>query len=110
MSSKTIHSRVQLKHDTEDHWLLATNFVPLAGEFIIYDVDASHTTPRLKVGNGVTTVTNLPFVSAEIKQASLDFSIAETDWALSSGTYKYELPLSTAAVTLPQDIVIVPTQ
>ena len=91
MSSKTIHSRVQLKHDTEDHWLLATNFVPLAGELIIYDVDASHTTPRVKIGDGATTVSNLPFASTEVKQASLDFSIAKTDWTLSSGVYKYEL-------------------
>lgn len=63
MANKPFNSRIQLKHDTEAHWILAQNFSPLAGELIIYDVDAAHSTPRFKVGNGTTNVNNLPFIT-----------------------------------------------
>lgn len=62
-TEKNIQSRIQHKHDTEANWLKATNFIPKAGELIIYDVDAAHTEPRLKIGNGTTNVNNLPFVN-----------------------------------------------
>ena len=62
-TEKNIQSRIQHKHDTEANWLKATNFIPKAGELIIYDVDATHTEPRLKIGNGTTNVNTLPFVS-----------------------------------------------
>ena len=62
-TEKNIQTRIQHKHDTEANWLKATNFIPKAGELIIYDVDATHTEPRLKIGNGTTNVNTLPFVS-----------------------------------------------
>lgn len=62
---KTIHTRIQLKNDIEEHWELATNFIPLDGEVIIYDIDANHTSPRLKIGDGTTKVADLPFVKNE---------------------------------------------
>ena len=62
MATKTFKSRIQNKHDTEAHWSAATNFRPLAGELIIYDEDDTHSTPRLKIGNGNTLVNNLPFI------------------------------------------------
>ncbi len=65
MSEKTIHTRIQLKNDTEANWNLATNFTPKLGEAIVYNVDASNTKPRLKIGDGSTTVANLPFMGAE---------------------------------------------
>ena len=61
MANKTFKSRIQNKHDTEVNWSAATNFRPLAGELIIYDEDDTHSTPRLKIGNGNTLVNNLPF-------------------------------------------------
>ena len=61
MATKTFKGRIQNKHDTEANWSVATNFKPLAGELIIYDVDDTHSTPRLKVGDGSTLVNNLPF-------------------------------------------------
>lgn len=64
MANKPFNSRIQLKHDTEAHWILAQNFSPLAGELIIYDVDAAHSTPRFKVGDGTTNVNNLPFMTS----------------------------------------------
>ena len=33
---KTIHTRLQMKNDTEANWKKATNFIPLDGEVIIY--------------------------------------------------------------------------
>lgn len=64
MATTAIKTRIQLKNDTEAHWLLATNFVPLQGEVIIYSADDTHPFSRLKVGDGTTTVNNLPFISS----------------------------------------------
>lgn len=66
-----IKTRIQHKHDIEANWLLATNFVPLAGELIIYDIDAEHSFERFKVGNGVDNVNTLPFV-IDVEQAQAD--------------------------------------
>ena len=62
--SNTVDSRVCMKMDTEQHWNEHPSFVPLAGELIVYSTDATHSYVRLKVGNGVTTVDNLPFIDA----------------------------------------------
>lgn len=64
MASNTIKTRIQLKNDTEAHWDLATNFVPREGEAIIYSADGTHPFSRLKIGDGSTTVGNLPFIDA----------------------------------------------
>lgn len=72
MAIKTLNSRMQQKHDIEINWNKATNFIPLAGEIIIYDPDTTHSYARLKCGDGVTTVVNLPFMfEEEIKEAIL---------------------------------------
>lgn len=63
MSTKTVNARIQSKADTEANWDLATTFIPKAGEIIVYTVDTSYAFPRLKIGDGVTTVSNLPFVN-----------------------------------------------
>lgn len=76
---KSIKTRIQNKHDLAVNWKQAANFVPLAGELIVYETDYDATSnptgskyPRIKIGNGVvnaetntvdgTTVDNLPFV------------------------------------------------
>ena len=68
MATNTIHSRIQLKNDTETHWNQAVNFVPKQGEVIIYSADTasggSHPFCRLKIGDGVTSVINLPFIDS----------------------------------------------
>lgn len=64
MAEKEIKSRVILKHDTEAHWQLATNFTPKQGEIIIYDIDSNHIYERFKIGDGITKVNNLPFADA----------------------------------------------
>ena len=66
MATNTIKTRIQLKNDTEAHWNLATNFIPKEGEVIIYSADDTHLFSRLKVGDGKTTVINLPFIGKDI--------------------------------------------
>lgn len=61
MSDKILNARISQKHDTAVNWDKATNFVPMAGEVIIYDPDTTNTLPRIKIGDGATTVGNLPF-------------------------------------------------
>ena len=63
--SNSVKVRTQLKKDTEAHWNLARNFIPLAGEPIIYTVDENHTVPRMKIGDGTTYVVDLPFLSGD---------------------------------------------
>lgn len=60
MADKTVKIRLVLKHDTEENWAKATNFVPKKGEVIIYD-DAAGEPARIKIGDGTTKVNDLPF-------------------------------------------------
>lgn len=60
--NKTFQSRIVHKHDTEENWLKATNFIPLQGEIIIYDIDDNYSYERFKIGDGTTNVNSLPFV------------------------------------------------
>ena len=63
--TKDIYTRIQHKHDTEANWNIKETFVPLAGELIVYDMDGEHNYPRFKVGDGTTTIKNLPFHTIE---------------------------------------------
>lgn len=59
---KRLNARYQQKIDTEENWNKATNFIPLKGEVIIYaDPDNQNYIPRIKIGDGITTVSQLPF-------------------------------------------------
>ena len=61
MSEIKFNSRIIHKHDTETNWNNAVNFIPMNGEIIVYDPDENYNYSRLKIGDGTTTVTNLPF-------------------------------------------------
>ena len=69
-SNNTIKTRIQLKSDTEANWNKAgpkngsLGFIPLRGELVIYSADETHAFSRLKVGDGSTNVTALPFIDA----------------------------------------------
>ena len=58
--------RLTLKHDIAANWAKAVNFIPLAGEIIIYDgiVEEGNylEVPRLKIGDGKTKLNELPFI------------------------------------------------
>ena len=64
------------KHDIEANWLLLTDFIPGAGETIVYDAEidaegnplalpsgrtAPYTFARTKIGDGITNLHRLPF-------------------------------------------------
>ena len=69
IKAKILKTRVQNKHDKEVNWNLANNFIPLAGEIIIYDPDETHSLPRVKIGDGKTYVKQLDFVDADLLKA-----------------------------------------
>lgn len=85
MATKTFKGRIQNKHDTEANWNAAVNFKPLAGELIIYDEDNTHSTPRFKVGDGSTLVSDLPFVNGSMKFDTDSFSYE--DYGGNIGTF-----------------------
>lgn len=73
-----IISRIIQKHDTEANWNKAVDFIPFAGELIVYDPDDNHPYPRFKFGDGVivdgnvvgTPVTELPFSTLQIQMVT----------------------------------------
>lgn len=70
MAEKTFNSRIVHKHDTEANWLKATSFTPKQGEIIIYDVDASYSYERIKIGDGTRNVNDLPFYAGSWEDLS----------------------------------------
>lgn len=63
MSEKILNSRIINKHDSAENWSKATNFTPKQGELIVYDIDSLHSYERIKVGDGITNVNDLPFAA-----------------------------------------------
>ena len=60
-NEKTMNARLQQKHDIAENWLKATNFIPKAGEIIVYD-DLN----KIKIGNGTTNVNELSFTNGGV--------------------------------------------
>lgn len=56
-----LKARMPQKHDLEINWIKAVNFIPMRGEIIVYDADENYNYERFKIGDGLTTVGNLPF-------------------------------------------------
>lgn len=54
-------ARISQLHKTEAEWNMLTEFIPLSGEFIIFDPDEKYNYARLKLGDGTTLLKNLPF-------------------------------------------------
>ena len=67
MATKEIKVRTQQKNDTSTNWAKATTFVPLKGELIVYtDIG------QFKVGDGTTTVVNLPYKDVEYTDTEVE--------------------------------------
>jgi hypothetical protein len=81
LSEKRIFGRAIQKHDIESNWLKATNFIPMQGEIIIYDIEvdadgntltlpSGRTTPyayeRFKIGDGIHLVSELQFADESL--------------------------------------------
>jgi hypothetical protein len=84
LNEKKVKTRIVHKHDIAANWRQAVNFVPKQGELIIYDDrytdrDGNERivaeAVRYKIGDGVTKVNDLPFVS-EAEHAALSDSLA----------------------------------
>lgn len=59
MADKILNNiRIQNKYKTSAQWDQFPDFVPLAGEIVIYN-DLN----KMKIGDGVTTIANLPFTN-----------------------------------------------
>lgn len=56
-----LNLRIINTHDTEEKWRVSGEFIPKAGEVIVYDVDENYTYERFKIGDGVTPIKDLPF-------------------------------------------------
>ena len=111
MTERNIKSRIINKHDIEAHWLLAENFIPKQGEIIVYDSEvdengntltlptgrsAPYTYERIKVGDGKTLVSDLPFIPHSL--SSFGIFISDTEPAnMAVG----DLWLDTSIVTMP---------
>ena len=73
-------ARVINLHRTEAEWLElqekfkaeGKDFVPLAGEIIIYDQDESHDYARIKIGDGDTPLDKLAFIVDSAISVALD--------------------------------------
>lgn len=61
----TFDTRHELRRDTEANWN-SSSPIPASGEPIVYLPDASHSYPRLKIGDGSTAAPNLPFITDEM--------------------------------------------
>lgn len=59
-TEKTLKARQIQKNDTKANWDKATNFIPKLGELILYTDEN-----RIKIGDGSTTVVNLPYLTEQ---------------------------------------------
>ena len=69
---KEVKARISHKIDTEENWNKATGFIPKRGEWIFYDIDSTHTELRFKIGDGTTSIINLPFQINSISDSDID--------------------------------------
>ena len=116
--NQNISMRVKQKHASQTDWEKAVNFTPLAGEIIIYD-GASGSNPRIKVGDGVTKVTALPFVDSVVAAGGLNLYGPDDDVSLTWGG-TFEVPYISVSgdrivevgmreITLPEEPDFEPT-
>ena len=81
MAEKNMKARIVHKHDIEANWLKATNFIPMKGEIIVYDIDDIYNYERFKIGDGKTLVSELPFYDDALKEyvdSKIDVELSDT--------------------------------
>ena len=78
--AKQMNARVLQKNDLAENWEKASGFIPKLGEIIVYNADENNPIPRIKIGNGVDIVNDLPFVTTSA-DGEIDLEgIATEDW------------------------------
>ena len=97
MAEKNFNNvRIVNKHDTEANWLKATGFTPKQGELIVYDIDDNYDYERIKIGDGVQNVNDLPFaVAPNINQIDLSDGIINI-WEYNTGVYIFTASTTTS--------------
>lgn len=90
MSNK-FQARVANKNDIAENWAKAENFQPLKGEIIIYNKDEETLAPKMKIGDGVTKVNDLPFfrgdcIGEETEEGGILLHEIGTNQALAKNT------------------------
>ena len=97
--NKTLKSRIQNKRGTDAEWKLATNFVPLKGEQVVYEADSDNESPRIKIGDGNTNVNSLPFAEDVARLSSIpnsatvrsaNFAMEGEGGTVGNQTYEYK--------------------
>lgn len=94
--TKEFYTRIMQKHDTEANWALKTDFIPYKGEIIVYDKDSTHNYARVKIGDGVTKINNLPFTLPTASSSILGGVKIGSNISISSG--KISVPEATGSV------------
>lgn len=79
MANQEFYSRIIHKHDTEENWIKAVNFIPKQGEIIIYDKDDNYNYERMKIGDGTSKVNDLPFNMDQISDTIADLGAITID-------------------------------
>ena len=78
MIEKKVKMRTQQKHDIEANWQKAAAFIPMKAEIIVYDIDEEHDYVRVKIGDGITPITDLPFFAP--KQDTIATQVQIITW------------------------------
>ena len=76
---------VIFKHETEEDWK-KSSYIPEDGETVICDPDEIHDYPRIKIGNGVNMVKDLPFSGGS--DGFIDVTELPTENINESATYR----------------------
>ena len=66
-----LNARVSHLHATEEQWNSKPEFIPNDAELIINEADENYGT-RFKIGDGITSIINLPFFISEIQINCID--------------------------------------
>lgn len=63
-------------HQIQAVWQAIPTFLPFRGEIVVYDPDEKNSQSRFKIGDGIHTVTQLPFTTNSMLTEL--FTITET--------------------------------
>lgn len=72
MKDSNMRARISQLHKTESQWALIPNFVPFQGELIIFDPDKQYKYARVKIGDGISKLSDLPFFIEPVVETFID--------------------------------------
>lgn len=105
MSERLLKIRIVHKHDIEERWNEKGIFIPKQGEIIVYDRDEQYSYERMKIGDGITSISELPFVT-HLSQSELDNAIQNS---LKNGNYSIDADtlggISSSEYALTEEVV-----